>query len=822
MATIFHHPHSQAAFDLRSGIFEQISALTAPGGTFRVVGFGNAGNNCWCNALLQMVVHIPSLRTAYEAFASHYQHSADHAPHATLMLRALEQYEACLQTQTPVPISVSQDVRSALHHFFSKISPLASQNEDAHEALTLLMGGYQEVVERSGIPFAPSLYTPMRTDRLYDEPTGLPRAADPNHRDAYSRLSDDLTSSHSSPEYQILIDLQNRTHLSFPELLKTYFRTEHDGSDLAIYLRPDDRIQDFGLKEERRQFQSIPQELILSVKRFGFNPVTEEVFKINDPVAVPRSFSLPPEATLSGEEPVYDLDLFVVHDGASLSNGHYIAYRNLGNIWSKCDDSTCTPQSEWDVEQVLKNLERSDATSYIHYYKLRTQERLEEGLASRAEIAQIPPLSRLAESSFFRRLPQELNEVEDWLKKSKLDDPVVRRIQLWHEECAPLRRSSLNPSELQEKLVTELENALRDPENPRALFSSDLFGKNIEPVVQFMVRKMRTPKSLFFSERIKLAVEFHEIKDHLSQCDLNDSVAYGMQHWYEGFSPLLMDHQINTAALRERSISSFEKMLKWTEIPHIPFFPVHFGKKAGPMAAFLIGKMRDKASPFFSSRIDEAAPGLQQLAEKLILRDEELILRERVERIEALRAQREREKAKAAQEEQELRDRVRQLEIGSNAQLAAINDQFHTKVDPLLPKTDALEQMIPEQEKKLEADIEKLEQEVVDLKESTKQVWQENAEVQEGIKEVKEEHVQLNTATANLEKAIEKKQKEIDRNTWIQVGLAALSMVLTYGACTALGVSVQVSRAGAVTMAGITAGAAGSGGKHRGPPKQGR
>ena len=379
-----------------------LPSTSSPSGV-RAVGFRRENNNCAFNSLLQMIVHVPSLRTAFEVVGRYYEHdgdNADNARHGAAMMKALSDYDAALLTGTPLPTTVSQSIRLAMHHFSPIISPSSSQTEDAYELMQLLMGKYQEIAFEQRLTFIPSLYTPIETKRVY-EPEGLPRAADPLklertrqnpfHRDAYSTLAPDNSSSVQNPECQIFLDLQNQGHLSFNELVKTYFRAENQGGNPGVYLRSDDQLQDYKLKSENRQFQANPQELILSVKRFGFRQETLTGYKIISPLAIPRSFSLPQEATVSGTQPTYDLDSFIVHSGG-YGGGHYVAYRKIQDTWIEFNDSGIKRLSNLDIDRILGNAIGSYYTSYIHHYSLRTQPAQPDALSAHSGIASTSPV----------------------------------------------------------------------------------------------------------------------------------------------------------------------------------------------------------------------------------------------------------------------------------------------------------------------------------------------------------------------------------------------------------------------------------------------
>lgn len=665
------------------------------------VGFGNESKNCWCNSLLQMVVHIPSFRTAYETFANSFQNNAASIPnqhHSSAMLRALAQYEIYRQADAALPPSISQNVRLAMNHFFpDAISPSPHRNEDAYEALQLLMGVYEQVAERSGIPLLPALYTPMETSRVY-EPEGAPRAADPEG--SYTRLAPDQTSSHTHPEYQIFIDLQNRGERSFEECLAAYFQAEHSESEPAVYLRADDQVQDFKLRRERRRFQSTPRELILSVKRFGFNPQTQEGFKITAPIAIPRALHLPEGAIASADRPAYDLDAFIVHAGG-YGRGHYIAYRKLPGGWVEISDSFLRSLPEHEIERILRNPIGSDTTSYIHYYKLRVQEGLEERLAVHDGIASQAPevlnQSVISESSLPRRLAAELKEVEDQLKRYDPSDPMVHFMQFWHTQfVGMLRLRNLDPQDLQVRFVTALESVFK-----KTPFSPELFGERAPPIVKFMIRKMRNQRSVFFSAEVNQAAE-----------------------------------------VLERSA-----------------------------------------------------------------------LRERAQRIKALREQRAQQEVRGMLNTQALIERVREGSRDKNAQIAAIGDQFQADIAPIRQGIEELAQDIPEQERKTTEALAQLRQEIAELKEDIKELKQKQEVVQHNIETVEQELAQLEVATKELEVAINEVKEACAGNILLSIGIAVVSAVVTWGFSTAIGLSVAATKQAVMASISLSLGGTASKGK---------
>ena len=335
------------------------------------VGFRNLSANCWANSLLQLLLISPSLQNAYTAVATKYIQAPVEIDqrHGESLLRALIAYHLAYADQRPVDAQVSQDVRLSLHHFFG-LSPVAEVQEDAWEAMQVLMGRYEaDLKEARQFPPA-ELYRLMETKRIY-RPVGEPRDPDPVklQKDDYSKLDKDLTSSQTSADYQIFLDLQHRGHLTFQAILLEYFRnTCVQGHDRSVYLRPDGKIEDFELIGERRQFTQTPDEFLLTIKRFGMNQ-NGSGYKVLSQMAIERTLVLPAIATAAGIPIAYALDGFIVH-GGGYGVGHYVAYKKINEEWVECDDSRVRTVPPEEIDRILHGLHSNGPkyTSYIHHY----------------------------------------------------------------------------------------------------------------------------------------------------------------------------------------------------------------------------------------------------------------------------------------------------------------------------------------------------------------------------------------------------------------------------------------------------------------------
>lgn len=350
-------------------------------------GFGNLGANCWANSLLSMILSMPNFKRAYETVANHYAQNNDNSlnqSHGQALLNALQAYDTALKMKQSVPASISQEIRLAFNHFFGRTDPVTFQEifsrrsscqEDALEALLVLMGHYEQIAHQDPSDPLPKPYSILQTKRHY-RPISPPQPADPEKllKNDYSTLTIDNISPFTNNDYQIILDLQNKGHLSFPALLFEYFRNTHiQGNDTGTYLLTNGQIQQFELIGEGRQFMKVPEELLLIVKRFGAS-LEGRGYKIAMPLAINQILVLPAESTCANAPIVYELDTFNVHHGA-YGEGHYIAYRKIRGQWIEVDDATVRFVTDQEIDQILFGQKGATFTSYMHHYTLAAESR---------------------------------------------------------------------------------------------------------------------------------------------------------------------------------------------------------------------------------------------------------------------------------------------------------------------------------------------------------------------------------------------------------------------------------------------------------------
>jgi ubiquitin C-terminal hydrolase len=336
-------------------------------------GFGNLSANCWANSFLSMIVFVPNLKQAYQTVANYYAQKSVYDParvHGIALQNALRAYDTALAQKQSVPSDVTQTVRLAFNHLFGIFSTSSANHEDAYEAMQMLMGRYEQIIREQNPqnPAFSDLYRTMETKRHY-RPFGEQREADAGRvaRDDYSKLNSDNSSSVACNDYQILLDMQNKSHLSFQALLTDYFRnTSVEGDDLTQYLLPNGKLQSFKLVGESRQFTQVPNEFTLTIKRFGAHG-NGQGYKIMTPLSINRVIALPAEATRENKPIAYGLDAFIVHSGG-LGGGHYISYKKIDGYWIEANDSNVRLVEANEIDQILHGQKSATFTSYLHHY----------------------------------------------------------------------------------------------------------------------------------------------------------------------------------------------------------------------------------------------------------------------------------------------------------------------------------------------------------------------------------------------------------------------------------------------------------------------
>ena len=334
-------------------------------------GFGNGGNNCWANSLLSMIVDIPSLRHIYQTVAEHYleKNSIEDRNCGIRLINALTAYDNALLLNKSVPPNISQGVRLAFQHIAAPIHKNDYEGfsqTDAIDPLRLITGHYERILREANIPLPKNIFhSLLETQHCQLFPYPSTDSFKISHSGNYSELSPDNTISGRTQGYELVMDI-NPSRSTLPQMLDHYFNEPID-NDNPDGLRADGTglVQgtpyEYQWNRKTRHFEIIPQEFILTLKRFRQDDYGQQS-KIRSAIIVPQVIALPENAIPPGNHPpIYELDAFVEHTGGT-NGGHYICYKKLGKQWFLVDDSRVTPRSDTQINLALKE-------SYFHHYR---------------------------------------------------------------------------------------------------------------------------------------------------------------------------------------------------------------------------------------------------------------------------------------------------------------------------------------------------------------------------------------------------------------------------------------------------------------------
>jgi hypothetical protein len=327
--------------------------------SYHPLGLHNQGANCAFNSLIQFLSHLPGLKRTCSLLPSEFDELK------SLLGMHLED-EMGNRTSSRVD---SQRMRALMHHLFGTFSLSPYREEDAYEALMCILGRIQHVSGRPLYEVSP-LYSAILSSRRY-EPTGISHDADPEkirrtranpeEMDTYSLLDEDNCSRKVDDDCQIIIDLKNRGHLPFETLFHTFFINRGiAGSANAQYLGSDDRLHEYRVTEETKEFTFPPKEMLIALKRFYFDNDGRR-YKINSPVAVPLLLELPADAVSTRQSARYELDGFVQHRGDSADSGHYVAFLKINGKWIEYNDSQTRVLTKDQIKVALQN------PYFLHY-----------------------------------------------------------------------------------------------------------------------------------------------------------------------------------------------------------------------------------------------------------------------------------------------------------------------------------------------------------------------------------------------------------------------------------------------------------------------
>ncbi|MBS0620949.1 MAG: hypothetical protein JSS61_05785 [Verrucomicrobia bacterium] len=254
------------------GVYYATGSITGDDASFipgQSSGIKNAGMNCWLNASLQLLVHVPNLM--------------EKAKQIGPLSELTQRYETAQKNRKKVVENWdSQTIREMLSKATGIISPNKMHQEDAAQFF----------------------------EYLSDNTGGM--------HTLYQRINEGESTLRREALIQIDLDWEPRP--PFPQLFQEYFKYRTDigqNIDLRFKTAPED------LLVQLKRFTIAPRP----------NTNIWESSKISESISGVSAVALPSSCVEDGQVANYICDGFLCHIGATPNGGHYVAYIKRGERW---------------------------------------------------------------------------------------------------------------------------------------------------------------------------------------------------------------------------------------------------------------------------------------------------------------------------------------------------------------------------------------------------------------------------------------------------------------------------------------------------------
>jgi ubiquitin C-terminal hydrolase len=313
-------------------------------------GLNNRSNNCWANALMHFILHIPVLRNAILNTQSSELQS---------FKNFVLQYHKDIKNLRDVSLADSQNIREALSKmsFGESINSSMHVQEDAGEALGIVLSR----LEYDSLDF-PEL-------NVYRKFSGKKRTAGIPIPFKWYRKSQEEGGL-------IILSASQCKGVFIQDLFDEYFNVEikekgpldfcYEDSKGKIHKNTKGKCS-----EEHKRFTSAPQDIVINMKRFVMDTLPGRFAdvsyrKITKPLKVSETINLLENVHLEEglADTTYEITSFLVHRGSSLHGGHYVAYAKVNDKWLLFNDSVVSEASEGEMAHDLRR------AYFYHYSKV--------------------------------------------------------------------------------------------------------------------------------------------------------------------------------------------------------------------------------------------------------------------------------------------------------------------------------------------------------------------------------------------------------------------------------------------------------------------
>ena len=162
----------------------------------------------------------------------------------------------------------------------------------------------------------------------------------------------------------LVLSLEAEGNKDIYESIQGYTRKEALVNDNQYFCDSCDAKVD---AEKFVQFESLPNNLVISFRRFKFDLQLSRMSKVYDPCTIYE------EVEIGEGKEQYDLQTVILHIGDEQS-GHYISICRRNGFWYRIDDEAVEKIDNIDFQRIVEvsvpeNMNRSKATPYILLYR---------------------------------------------------------------------------------------------------------------------------------------------------------------------------------------------------------------------------------------------------------------------------------------------------------------------------------------------------------------------------------------------------------------------------------------------------------------------
>lgn len=364
----FYTEYSLARKDIESEVSIKRAEILKANPLFstkdRPVGLINQSQNCWGNALFQLIMNSPRYEEALRKCPLKFN--------GVSLETLMNQYRQDQNYFLDVSSVQSQNLREIIHLISKSFSSNPGEQVDSTEAFNILSDWLPK--------------TPIRYTSYYDS-KGLPPPdkakytpeEKPSANNCYSmEISDNrFSTAHNENINKLELEITSGfLTLSFravklEALIDHHFEKELLKNEKSSFLCDSSQSISYPLISRELKLAEAPEDLCIALKRFIVNEKPDpadhekkvyEITKKMKNVNVPLKLTLEKKHGLK-EKSEYNLDSFIVHIG-SIDGGHYKAYVQKKGRWFECNDSLVSSVSEEDAIAAARQ------AYMVHYSKL--------------------------------------------------------------------------------------------------------------------------------------------------------------------------------------------------------------------------------------------------------------------------------------------------------------------------------------------------------------------------------------------------------------------------------------------------------------------